>query len=682
MIKASVCPHDCPSVCALNVEVTDEGKIGRLHGAEQPYTAGVICAKVARYAERVHHPDRLTTPLKRTGPKGSGSFTPIAWDEALDIIAARFLKATAQFGSEAVWPYHYAGTMGLVQRESIKRLRHSLNYSGMKETFCVTIADAGWNAGVGAKRGVDAREMAQSDLIVIWGGNPVHTQVNVMTWLQKAKRERGAKVVVIDPYRTASAEKADLHLAPRPGTDGALACAVMHVLFAEGYADRDYLSRYTDHPAGLESHLAERGPNWAAAITGIPAEDILAFAHLYGSTKRSFIRVGYGFTRHRNGAAAMHAVTCLPAVSGAWAHLGGGALFGQGQIYGLKSWLLDGSDLRDPSIRIMDQSRVGAVLTHDPQDLQGGPPVKAMLIQNTNPMAVAPDSRRVRQGFSREDLFVCVHEQFMTETALMADIVLPATTFLEHDDIYRASGHTFLQLARAVIPPVGDSRPNHYVNQQLARRLGAIHPGFEMTEWELIDAVLKESGKPGADTLADSRWLDCAPPFETAHFLDGFPHKDGRFHFAPDWSALGANHAGMPPLPDHMEAMDAPSPEKPFRLVAAPARNFLNSSFTETPSAQKAEKRPTLLIHAKTCEDLGLSDGDIITIGNNQGEVTLHLRPTTGLDPRTLIVEGIWPNHAFIGGLGINSLTSAEPAAPAGGAVFHDTAVWLRKTKA
>ena len=260
MIKASVCPHDCPSVCALNVEVTDEGKIGRLHGAEQPYTAGIICAKVARYAERVHHPDRLTTPLKRTGPKGSGSFTPIAWDEALDIIAARFLKATAQFGSEAVWPYHYAGTMGLVQRESIKRLRHSLNYSGMKETFCVAIADAGWNAGAGAKRGVDAREMAQSDLIVIWGGNPVHTQVNVMTWLQKAKRERGAKVVVIDPYRTASAEKADLHLAPRPGTDGALACAVMHVLFAEGYADRDYLSRYTDHPAGLNPIWPSAGP--------------------------------------------------------------------------------------------------------------------------------------------------------------------------------------------------------------------------------------------------------------------------------------------------------------------------------------------------------------------------------------------------------------------------------------
>ncbi len=679
MTHPSVCPHDCPSVCALDVSLEAPDRIGRVRGADQPYTDGVICAKVARYAERVHHPDRLTTPLRRTGPKGSGQFTPIGWDEALDRVADRFAADTEWLGAQAVWPYHYAGTMGLIQREGIKRLRHAMGYSGMKETFCVAIADAGWSAGVGGKRGVDAREMAQSDLIVIWGGNPVHTQVNVMNWVQKARRDRGAKLVVVDPYRTATADKADLHLAPRPGTDGALACAVMHVLFAEGLADRDYLARYTDFPADLEAHLASRDPQWAAAITGIAAADIIAFARLYGSVQRSFIRVGYGFTRHRNGAASMHAVTCLPAITGAWRHPGGGALFGQGQIFRLKSELLDGGSLRDPTTRIMDQSRIGAVLTNDPADLQGGPPVTAMLIQNTNPMAVAPDSGRVRRGFLREDLFVCVHEQFMTETARMADVVLPATTFLEHNDIYRASAHTFLQVARAAIPPIGKARSNHAVIRDLARRLGASHPGFELDEWDLIDRVLRDSGKPGADDLASMRWLDCAPSFETAHFLDGFPHADGKFHFAPDWSRLGDNHQDLPRLPDHMPVMDAPADDRPFRLVAAPSRNYLNSTFNETPSSQRAEQRPTVLIHPDICTGLAVQDGDVVEIGNDQGVVRVHVRASAGQDCQTLIVEGIWPNHAFIGGQGINTLTSAQPAAPAGGAVFHDTAVWLRR---
>ena len=680
MTKSSVCPHDCPSVCALKVEVTPEGRVGRIHGADQPYTDGVICAKVARYAERVHSPERLTTPLLRTGPKGSGQCRPIGWDEALDLVATRFGEVTQKYGSEAIWPYHYAGTMGLVQRESIKRLRHCLRYSSMKETFCVTIADAGWVAGAGAKRGVDSREIAESDLIVIWGCNPVHTQVNVMNWVQKAKRDRGAKLVVIDPYRTATAVKADLHLAPRPGTDGALACALMQVLFAEGFADRDYLAHYTDHSPALEEHLALRGPDWAAEITGIPADEIVAFARLYGQTKRSFLRIGFGFTRHRNGAAAMHAVSCLPAVTGAWAHLGGGALFGQGEVYGLKNRLLDGSDVRDPSVREMDQSRIGAVLTGNPQDLKSGPAVMAMLIQNTNPMAVAPDSSMARKGFEREDLFICVHEQFMTETALMADVVLPATTFLEHDDIYRASAHTFLQVSRAVILPVGEARPNHFVNRELAKRLGAKHPGFDMSEWELIDAVLKESGKPGADDIAAMGWLDCAPPFETAHYLDGFGHSDRRFHFSPDWSRLGAEHQVMPRFPDQMTAMDAPTRDRPFRLIAAPARNFLNSSFTETASSKRLEKRPILLAHSNACAELGLSEGDLVAIGNHLGEVLVHVHPFEHMDPSTVIVEGIWPNHAFIGGRGINTLTSAEPAAPNGGAVFHDTSVWLRKT--
>ncbi|MGB1027795.1 MAG: molybdopterin-dependent oxidoreductase, partial [Rhodospirillaceae bacterium] len=311
----SVCPHDCPSACQVSVDLSPEGKIARLHGGRKnTYTDGVLCAKVARYAERVHHPDRLMTPLKRTGAKGDKSgFVPIGWDEALDQIAEAFIAAEARLGPESVWPYFYAGTMGLVQRESIQRLRLAKGYSRQGNTICTGFADAGWVAGVGAKVGVDSREMAESDLIVVWGCNAVHTQVQAMSWIAKARKERGAKLVVVDPYRNATALKADQHLMLRPGTDGALACAVMAVLFEEGLADDAYMARFTDNPAGLRAHVRSRGPDWAAPITGLSPEEIRSFARLYGRTQRSYIRVGYGFSRQRNGSAALHAVSCLPA---------------------------------------------------------------------------------------------------------------------------------------------------------------------------------------------------------------------------------------------------------------------------------------------------------------------------------------------------------------------------------
>ena len=346
----SVCPHDCPSVCALKVEVDTgpEGlaRIGRVHGGDQPYTDGVVCAKVARYAERVHHPDRLTMPLRRTGAKGSGQFEPLSWDAALDLVAENFTRAIARHGAETVWPYHYAGTMGFVQRGAIRRLANVGGFSQQLETFCVALADAGWLAGTGEKRGTDAREVIDSDLIVIWGGNPVHTHVNFMGWVQKARRGRDAPLVVIDPYRTPTAAKADFHLALRPGTDGALACAVMHVLLAEGLADRDYLARLTDFSPEVEAHLATRTPEWAAAITGLKVEEIVGFARLYGQRRKSYVRVGFGFTRQRNGSAAMHAVSCLPAVTGAWQHRGGGALFGNAGIFKLNARFIWGASAR------------------------------------------------------------------------------------------------------------------------------------------------------------------------------------------------------------------------------------------------------------------------------------------------------------------------------------------------
>jgi anaerobic selenocysteine-containing dehydrogenase len=677
----SACPHDCPSTCALEVERLDEHTIGRVYGAkDNDYTAGVICAKVARYAERVHHPDRLRQPLRRSGAKGVGisAFEPLSWDDALDEVAERLTQAAQRHGSEAVWPYYYAGTMGLVQRDGIERLRHVQRYSRQQSTFCTTLVDAGWIAGTGIKRGVDPREMAESDLIVVWGGNPVSTQVNVMHHIAQAKRERGARLVVVDPYRTGTAEKAHIHLMPRPGTDGALACGIMHVLFAEGFADRDYLARYTDVPDELEAHLQSRTPDWASEISGVPVETIVEFARLYGGTERSFLRIGYGLSRSRNGAANVHAVSCLAAVTGAWRHRGGGALYSNHGMYSIDQTIIMGLDVCDRSVRVLDQSRIGPVLCADPVDLQGGPPVTALFIQNTNPMVVAPESLRVREGFSRSDLFVCVHEQFMTETAMMADIVLPATTFLEHDDMYQGGGHTYLQVTRKVIEPYAECRSNHRVLCGLAKRLGAQHPGFEMSEWQLIEDALGRSGRPDAGSIHENHWHDCAPDFETMHYLDGFAHDDGRFRFKPDWAAIGRDHATMAALPDHLANIDATDDEQPFRMVTAPARNYLNTSFTETPTSIASEERPTVLVHPQDLLEVGIDAGERVRIGNRRASVVVHARSFDGVQRGVVVVESIWPNRAFEEGVGINALVSAERGLPNGGAVYHDTAVWLR----
>src|ERR1700722_13930752 len=529
-IRGSVFPHDCPSTCALSVEVLDGSRIGAVRGAEDnSYTAGVICSKVSRYAERIHHPDRLTHPLLRTGPRGSTQFRRITWDEALDRITGEFMAVTAKHGSEAVWPFFYAGTMGLVQRDGINRLRHVMRYSRQKLTICTTLPEIGWIAGVGQSRGVDPREMAMSDLIVMWGGNPVSTQVNVMTHVSRARKERGAKFVVIDQYRTPTAAVADLHLAPRPGTDGALACAVMHIAFRDGHADLDYLARFTDFPSDLGQHLSARSPEWAAGITGLTVAEIEHFAKLYGTTRRSYIRAGYGFARSRNGVANMHAVSCLPAITGAWQHEGGGALWSKRGMNHWNKTQIEGRDALDTNIRVLDMSRIGSVLTGDRTELGDGPQVHAMLIQNQNPVTVCPDSNRVRRGFSRDDLFVATHEQFLTETARWSDIVLPATMFMEHDDLYQAGGHSHIQIGAKLIEPPGECRSNHEVIQALAHRLGAKHRGVAMTAMEIIDATLKASGCPDAETVLRERWIDAVLPFEDAHFLNGFATKDRRF---------------------------------------------------------------------------------------------------------------------------------------------------------
>lgn len=689
----SACPHDCPSTCALDVEILDERTIGRVRGAkDNSYTAGVICAKVARYAERVHHPDRLKHPLVRAGTKGEGQWKEASWEAALDLIAERFLKAERDYGSESVWPYYYAGTMGLVQRDSINRLRFAKRYSNQFDSFCTNMAWTGYFAGTGSLTGPDPREMAKADVVVIWGTNAAATQVNVMTHAVRARKERGAKIVVIDVYANATVRQADMGIVLKPGTDGAFACAVMHVLFRDGLADWDYLERYTDDPKGLEAHLQTRTPEWAAAITGLSVEEIEAFAHLVGKTKRTYFRLGYGFTRQRNGAVNMHAASSIACVTGAFLYEGGGAFHSNSGIFKMDKREIEGRAMQDVGLRFLDQSKIGRILTGDSEALYGGPPVMAMLIQNTNPMNVTPEQRLVRKGFAREDLFVAVHEQFMTDTAKMADVVLPATTFLEHDDIYRGGGQQHVVLGPKLIEPLADARPNIFVINELAKRLGVAHlPGFDLEARTLIDNMNANSDLPQFDELKEKRFVDLQPPFEEAHYINGFKWPDGKFRFRPDWSGspspnkppevmgLQGPFQSIPEFPDHWEVIETADAEHPFRMTTSPAHNFLNSTFAETPTSLAKEIRPELLIHPDDAAELGIENGERIEIGNHRGELVLHAVLRAGQKRGVVVSEGIFPNSTFERGEGINILIGAEPAAPYGGLAVHDTKIWIRK---
>ncbi|WP_350333837.1 molybdopterin oxidoreductase family protein [Coralliovum pocilloporae] len=688
--RFSVCPHDCPSTCGLSVEVLDSNTIGRVRGAkDHSYTAGVICEKVARYAERAHHPDRLTQALRRTGAKGDGNWQSLSVESALDEVAEALLRAERLHGAETVWPYYFAGTMGLVQRDGIQRLRHVKGYSNQFSSICTNMAWTGYVAGTGKLMGPDPREMAETDLLVIWGTNAVATQVNVMTLAARAKKERKAPLVVVDIYDNATMQKADLALRLRPGTDGALACAVMHCLFRDGKADWDYLRAYSDCPDAFAEHLKTRTPQWAAGITGLSVEKIEQFAKLLGDRPRAYLRLGYGFGRQRNGAVNVHAASCIATVLGAWQHRGGGAFQNNGAIYTLDTELNEANSYRRDDIRYLDQSQIGRILTGDAEALRHGPPVNALFIQNTNPVSVAPEQELVKQGFLREDLFTCVHEQFMTETAELADIILPATMFTEHDDVYRGGGQMHLAYGPKLVDPPGECLSNHAVICGLAERLGLDHPGFRMTEQQHIDAMVSGGGLGSLEQLKTKNWIDCQPDFETAHFSNGFATPDGKFHFKPDWGRFPAPNKpvgepfgdwkDIPPMPDHWSVLEDADEIYPYRLATSPARTFLNSTFTETPGSLKREKQPTVLIHPEDAGQHDLADEDRVTLGNERGTVIVHAKVTETVSKGVLIVEGIWPNHAHDDGRGINTLVGADAVAPYGGAAFHDNHVWLKK---
>ena len=702
-IVTGVCPHDCPDTCSWQVAVDADGRAVDIWGhAGHPVTQGRLCGKVDRYLERTYHRDRLLTPLRRVGPKGSGRFTPVAWDAALADIGARLQGIVAAYGAEAVLPYSYAGTMGLLQGDGMAaRFFNRMGASQLARTICATAGGEGYNYTIGAREGTDTPAFAAARFILIWGSNTLTSNLHLWPFVQEA-RKQGATVIVIDPARTRTAQAADEWIALRPGTDAALALALMHVIIAEGLHDADYVARYTLGFEQLAQRVEEWTPERAAAITGVPAERIRRLAVDYAMRQPAAIRANYGLQRHAGGGMAVRTIACLPALVGAWRRYGGGiqlstsGLFRHLALSGLaRPDLLAG---RTP--RTINMNRLGAALSLDPARLaaahyhprpvdapvtpeQAGPPVKALIVYNCNPAAVAPDQSAVVEGLQREDLFTVVLEQFPTDTADYADYVLPATTQLEHWDILKPYGHLHLALNRPAIAPLGESLPNSEIFRRLARAMGYTDECFAEGDEAILRALVEAQTHPRFATVTWQRLLDegfvrlnVPQPF-TPFAEGGFPTPSGRCEF---YSARMAAD-GYDPLPAYtppqsLERQAAPDvADGTLACISPPAHSFLNSSFVNVPRFRTREQEPVVQIHPDDARARGIADGDPVRLENERGSVALAARVTPGLMPGVVLAPGVWWAKFSPDGRNINRVTTADEADMGAGALFYDVRV-------
>jgi anaerobic selenocysteine-containing dehydrogenase len=679
-IRRSVCPHDCPSQCGLVVTL-EGGRVVEVAGdPEHPFTRGVICGKVHEYAERVYAPTRVLTPLRRVGAKGEGRFEPVGWEAAIEEIAHRWRRVIAQWGAEAILPFSYAGTLGLVQYWAGHPLFHALGASRLDRTICITTAYAGWRATLGTVAGNDAEQMADADLVLLWGINAAYSHINVMTLVRRA-RARGAFVVCIDPYRSRTARQADWHLAPRPGTDGALALGMMHVLIAEGLVDQDYIERATLGFTALARHVKAYDPERVARLTGLEPDAIIALARRYGATRAAFIRVGIGLSRHDNGGMTCRTIACLPALTGAYAHPAGGALLSSTAAFGLRYEALERPDLApQPPPRLVNMVHLGRDLT-DP-DLR--PPVKALYVYNSNPAAVLPNQALVLQGLRRDDLFTVVHEQHLTDTTDHADLVLPATTSMEHPDLYKSFGHLYLQLADPVIAPRGQARSNWQVARMLARAMGLRDPHFDKDEETLMREVLA-SGDPSLDGITYDRLrtervvrLSVGRPY--LPFAHGAPTPSGRVEFVSESLA----REGLPPLPTYTPLLEGPENEEmvrrfPLQCIVPPNRFFLNSSFSQSALLRRRQGQPEVLLHPADAGSRGICDGDRVVVASARGAAEFSAVVTEDTRPGLAVVEGIWWAKHQAGGRGVNVLTDDRLADMGGGPALHSNLVQVSR---
>jgi anaerobic selenocysteine-containing dehydrogenase len=607
----AVCPHDCPDTCAMLVEVDKDGRAIRVKGdAEHPFTHGGLCVKVAHYERRTYHADRLLYPMKRTGQKGAGEFERISWDQALDTVAVK-LKSIAGDNPESILPYSYAGTMGLLQGSSMdRRFFHRLGASLLDRTICSTAGMFGMRYTVGASVGTNPETVDRAKYILIWGSNVITSNIHLWRYILKA-RARGAKIVTIDPLLTRTGEQSDEHIAIMPGTDGALALAMMHIIIRDGLQDEDYVDRYTIGFDKLRIRVREYPPSRVSEITGISEETIERITHEYAANAPSFIRVNYGLQRHAGGGMAVRNIFCLPALMGAWRYPGGGAVLSTSGFFKYNTSALERPDLIAGKPRTINMSQLGDALTHSK------PPVRALIVYNSNPGAVAPNQQRVLAGFRREDLFTVVLEHFQTDTADYADILLPATTQLEHMDIHRAYGHTYAMLNTPAIEPLGESRPNTEIFRMLADRMGFDEPCFKDSDEDLVRQSLQGlSGSITFNQLKEKGWASLE--VGEAPFAQGnFPTPSGKCEFYSErLKDLDPLPTYIPPREDRL-SNPLLAKKFPLALISPPAHHFLNSTFANL--FTKQESGPTLEIHPADALERRIESGSPVRIFNDRG---------------------------------------------------------------
>lgn len=669
----AVCPHDCPDTCSMLVTV-ENGRAIRIAGdPEHPVTRGFLCTKVAKYLERTYHDGRLLHPQIRVGAKGEGQFRRATWDEALALIAER-LNAIRAEEPQAILPYSYGGTLGAIQGDSMSmRFFHRIGASLLDRTICAAAGMHAWTGVYGIRMGTDTESIPEAKLIILWGTNTLTSNPHLWPFVRKAKANR-ARTICIDPLRTRTADACDEHIAIRPGTDAALALGLMHILFRDDLHDRQYLDEMTLGWEQLRDRvLAEYSPERVAAITRIPVETIERLGHLYGTTRPTFIRLNYGLQRHAGGGSAVRAIALLPAVTGAWNLAGGGAQLSTSQTFPLDSAYLERIDLIPPGTRTINMSRIGEALT------DATPPVRAMIVYNSNPAAIAPDRERVLAGLRRDDLFAVVLEHFQTDTADYADVLLPATTQLEHDDVHKAYGHLYLSYNKAAIAPLGESLPNTEIFRRLAARMGLDHPELQESDESMIRHAISKVPGITFDDLRERGSIRLQLPSPHLPYRSGarIPTPSGKIEI--DSSKFKA--AGLDPIPMYVPPRESEErdPELarrfPLALISPPAHSFLNSTFVNVASLRRSAGKPTLEIHADDAVRRGIHAGDRVRIHNDRGFFTAEAVITDRVRPGVVSAPSVWWPKMVADRKNANQTTSQALTDIGNGATFYDNLV-------
>jgi anaerobic selenocysteine-containing dehydrogenase len=663
-ILRSVCPYDCPDTCGLLVEVKG-GKAVQVSGdPEHPFTRGTLCVKMNRYQETVHSPLRLTHPLLRTGAKGSGEFRSISWEEAISRVTEGWQKIIDQHGSEAILPYSYAGTMGLIQRNAGHPFFYRLGASRLDRTICSPAKDAGWKTVMGETPAPHPDEAAESDLVILWGINAVGTNIHFLHGVNRAK-QKGATIWLIDTYQTITSSLASQTYVVRPGSDGCLALGLMHLLVRDDLIDHHFLTSYVQGFEDLkEKILPDFSPEKVSLLTGLSPETIKAMAHAYGRARNPFIRLGSGLSRYGNGAMTVRTIVCLPAFVGAYGKKGGGCLAGTSTADAFAMNEVLREDFMMRKTRTINMNRLGWALNE-----LNDPPIQSLYVYHSNPAAVTPDQNQVLRGLQREDLFTVVHERFMTDTARCADIVLPSTSSLEHSDLYRSYGTYCIQRAKAAISPVGESKSNWEVFRLLAERMGFEEPFFRQTADDLIDHLLSIPSpmREGIDQTAFSAGKAVEIPLSS----------DARTRFkTPSGKIEILNPRESHPLPCHLPPYEG---DYPFRLMTAPSLYCLNSSFREREDLRNGEKAMYLQMNPADAEIKGVTEGDSVIAFNQLGEVNFVLHVTPKVPSGVVVAEGIWWLNHCPGPRSVNALTSQRLTDQGRGSTFYDNTVDVRK---